>query len=384
MTTDVQARFLALLRAGLWGGAPGTDAFAATPTDWRELRRLADRQSVLGLVYDGIAALPAPLRPQTPLLRQWYAQVVRIEHANLYMDEALAELCRLYRAIGLRPVLLKGQGVARCYANPLRRQCGDIDLYVGRRGFRGANEIVLAADSGNSAQDARPKTSPKHALLRYRGVVVENHRIVAQLHDRRSRRHFAAMVAEQLEAPAVPGRRLALDGCEVVLPPARFDAVFLLLHLFVHFLPEGVGVRQICDWARLLHVYRAELDRDKLREDVAALGLGRPWAVFGHIAVACLGLPRDEFPSFDGRDPQTAEAARQVLDMVFDEGNFGFFNGRREERPAGFFGRKLHSYRWKTRRFRKLEPLFPGIARKTRWQWFRSGLWGLVTLRRPE
>jgi hypothetical protein len=390
MTTNSQTQFLTLLRAGLWGGRPNADGFPASQTDWQEIFLLAGRQSVEGLVYDGIAALPANVQPDAGLLRQWYMRVVMIEQGNMLLDSVLSELYTLYRDAGLRPVLLKGQGVARCYLNPLRRQGGDIDLYVGWRDFRKANEIALAAaraasenkgnKEGGGGRDARLKISPKHGQLQYRGVTVENHRIVSALRDRRSRRWFSGMVAAHLDS-GEPNRRLHIGGCEIPLPPAEFDAVFLLLHLFQHFVLEGVGLRQVCDWARLLHVYRHELDHDRLRRDIAALGLERAWAVFGHIAVADLGLPRDEFPFFDER----AEApARQTLAMIFKEGNFGFFNGRRSTRPGGYLSGKFHSFRWMMRRFRKLQPIFPDVMRKLRRQFVWGGLKRLLTLQRPE
>lgn len=74
---EIRAAFLSLLRAGLWGSAsycnlggsnPGSGYFPLTGEEWEIIYLLARRQTVEGLVYDGILRLPVPLLPPSPLL----------------------------------------------------------------------------------------------------------------------------------------------------------------------------------------------------------------------------------------------------------------------------------------------------------------------------
>lgn len=54
---------------------------------------------------------------------------------------------------------------------------------------------------------------------------------------------------------------------EVLLPAVDNDVLFVFTHFLNHFYKEGVGVRQICDWCRLLWTYR-KASRFVLRLDI--------------------------------------------------------------------------------------------------------------------
>ena len=42
------------------------------------------------------------------------------------------------------------------------------------------------------------------------------------------------------------------NGVQVFLPSANNDVIIVFNHIINHFFLEGVGLRQICDWCRLL------------------------------------------------------------------------------------------------------------------------------------
>ena len=124
--------FFSLVRAGLWGISAEPDLYSGlTSTQWQKLYRLAQTQSLLAIVFDGINTLPANLHPPRTLYLQWAAQTLQIEQANDRLNCMIIRLNDLYTTAGLHPVLLKGQGMAAYYRNPRHRQCGDIDIYLG-------------------------------------------------------------------------------------------------------------------------------------------------------------------------------------------------------------------------------------------------------------
>ena len=127
--------FLTLVRSGLWNTPVDPTPFSSmNSADWEEIYQLARTQALLAITFDGVLSLPAELRPPRPLYLQWAAKVVQIEQSNLRLNEELPEVFMPYREAGLHPILLKGQGIATHYINPLHRQCGDIDVYIGKEG----------------------------------------------------------------------------------------------------------------------------------------------------------------------------------------------------------------------------------------------------------
>jgi hypothetical protein len=43
------------------------------------------------------------------------------------------------------------------------------------------------------------------------------------------------------------------NGTQVFLPSPDNDVILVFTHFLHHFFIEGVGLRQICDWCRLLY-----------------------------------------------------------------------------------------------------------------------------------
>ena len=113
------------------------------------------------------------------------------------------------------------------------------------------------------------------------------------------------------------------DGVTVFLPSADNDVIILFSHFLKHFFIEGVGLRQICDWCRLLWMYRQEINHRLLEERLRIMGLMTEWKVFGALAVDTLGMPEEAMPFYDARYHAKSE---KVLTRVLKSGNFGHNN----------------------------------------------------------
>ena len=109
------------------------DGFSRVPSpeEWAGLMDESRRQTLTGVLFGGIERLPAHQRPPRKLLLQWYAQAGRIRAVNLCLNMEVVRIMALVRAEGMEAVLLKGQGVATYYPEPLWRIPGDIDQ-IGR------------------------------------------------------------------------------------------------------------------------------------------------------------------------------------------------------------------------------------------------------------
>lgn len=349
--TMEQQRFSALLKAGLWGVEADATLFDKD-TDWMSLFKLAKRQATLGVVYDGVLTLPRDVQPPRNIFLQWSNIVAQIEEENEFLNERLAEVFTLYRENGLHPVLLKGQGVAQNYRNPLHRQSGDIDVYIGNADYAKANALLRKESTGESEENN------KHASIHWRGTTVENHRIMTHLNAPGSDKFFRKALEGWYPADARP---LEVGGYEVAVCPLEFDATFVLIHSVLHFLNEGVGLRQICDWSCLLHAHKEDLDRKRLLALLDGVGLLKAARAFGAISVRFLGLSPDALPFvLTEKDEQLGE---WLLGDVLEGGNFGWYYKDKEKRPKGYWAGKWYTFTRAFRRCRELGQLAPAEAR---------------------
>ena len=109
---------------------------------------------------------------------------------------------------------------------------------------------------------------------------------------------------------------------QVFLPRADEDVVFVFTHILQHLFLEGIGLRQICDWCRLLYTYRNSLDYGLLESRIKRMGLMSEWRVFYNLASRYLGMP----VIGDGLmtcDPRYDKKADRLMAFVLEVGNFG-------------------------------------------------------------
>ena len=78
-------------------------------------------------------------------------------------------------------------------------------------------------------------------------------------------------------------------GENIAVPPATFNAIYLLRHAAVHYQKEGIAVRHLCDWACFLERNGHEIDRQLFHKALNDYRLDRFEALMTAAAVRYLG-----------------------------------------------------------------------------------------------
>ena len=149
----VSTDFLSLVRSALWGMEPDARPSA---DEWPLILKMASQQTVMGLVSDAVAKLPADRRPAPELWLKLHQFRVSNIRSHALLNTRLAEVLEIFRSAGLRPVLFKGQGLASNYPDPTARQCGDLDIYIGEDDYLKACKVAMTA-FGSHECDAESK-----------------------------------------------------------------------------------------------------------------------------------------------------------------------------------------------------------------------------------
>lgn len=331
---QTNAQILSLLRSGLWNSSIDLELFSGN-VDWNSIIRMSSIQTISGVVFDGIHHMTSEYLPPTDIMRQLYQRVIRIEHSHELLNNQLVDITTKLQSEGIHPILLKGQGVAQNYPNPVRRQCGDIDLFIGTENYNRSSELLKKWGIIPEIEIG----TYKHYHFKWHGVSFEFHRIAERLYNPQKDKKFQKWTAFHLYGDTL--RTWRLNEAEISLPPVNFDVLYIFNHLYRHFISGGIGLRQLCDWTLYLHTFNQQIVREELYNDLQSFGLLKPWQLFGALVVNWLGLPKEEFPFYMENYKEDAEI---ILDKILEIGNFGFYNPIRGERPPGFLSGKIHSF----------------------------------------
>ena len=338
-----QQAFFALLRAGLW--EKDVELRKYESTDFEEILCLAEEQSVVGLIAAGLEHV-VDKKPVKQDVLQFIGQALQLEQQNEAMNYFIGVLVDKMRAEGIDTLLVKGQGVAQCYERPLWRSCGDVDFFLSDENYEKAKQYLVPLASHVESENK----IKKHLGLTIDPWVVELH---GSLRGSLSRR--INNVLEEIKRDTFQGGyfRTWMNGnTPVFLLKAENDALYVFTHFFFHFYSEGVGLRQICDWCRLLWTYRTELDLQALEQRIRQMGLMTEWRAFGAFAVECLGMPAEAMPFYVSEVQNVREfkklkkKADRICSFIIEVGNFGhnrdnsYFNKPFVVRKAISFGRR--------------------------------------------
>ena len=327
--------FFELVKAGLFSHTEiteNTEKISWEGVDWGEVYRLAEEQSVIGLVSAGLDWFKVNdsrfTLPQAVAL-QFIGQTLQIEQRNKAMNAFVSDLITKLRKADIYAILVKGQGVAQCYEKPLWRACGDVDLFLSDENYQKAKELLLPLGEVTEPEER----AKKHFAMSIDGFAVELH---GTLHSGLSARVDRGL-DEIKKAVFYDGRvRSWLDGnVQVFLPKADEDAVYVFTHFLQHFYKGGIGLRQICDWCRLLWTYRDEIDVRLLEQRIKRMGLISEWKAFYNLASRYLGMPGLD-SRFMIHDSSFDKKAERIKEFILEVGNFG------HNRDNSYF--QKHSY----------------------------------------
>ena len=283
--------------------------------DWKELYAIANKQCLVGVLFDGIKKLPAEhVGMKKEMLLQWMAESQMLEKANVRLNNAAIQVSEWFRNKGFRTCILKGQGNALLYPNPYSKTPGDIDIWV-----EGGDKRVISFVRSISPHE---KACYHHIEFpSYKGVEVEVHYrpsfLLCFWHNRKLQKYYESVKDEQFSHRVMLG-----EQGEIAIPTAEFNLIFQLTHIFSHLMNEGIGLRQLVDYYFVLQ--HADIkDLTELQRNLKHFGLWKFAGAIMYIMHEVFGMPASRLIV-----PLNEKYGNFVLNEVLEAGNFGSYDKR--------------------------------------------------------
>ena len=318
------------------------------PAALYQVRGLKIFANILSLLWEVLERLPAEQQPPKALRLRWAFETVRVERRWRRQYRAVARLAAFYARHGIPMMLLKGCGLSRCYPVPEHRPCGDVDIWL--FGHQPGGDAALARELGIEVDTQKEH----HTTFRLDDIPVENHYDFLNTRTCASNRRLERLLKR---LAAHPGEFVEVGDTRVYLPPATFNALFLLRHAAGHFAGGAISLRHFADWMRFVAACHDRIDWPVVQSAVRKSGMHSFVDGFQGVCIGFLGLDADLLPPVR-RDPRLE---RRILEAVLHPPFSGPVPGRRL--PGIWFRlRRWWACRW-MRRMVYDEPLALGFLR---------------------
>lgn len=309
MNTDL----FKLIRLGLGLEREGDDKICLDEKEWEFVFHQLQEQALIGIGFAGVQRLPKGCMPPRKLLLQWFGISEQIKQRNAILDNAVIELCKELNDDGWRFCILKGQTVAQYYPTPTLRQSGDIDVWIYSRknGEKVSRKDIIDYLERNGRK-------VKLCYLHADGITMDGD-VSVEVHFHPSfsvcpwKNVRLQSALKELTSPY----SCNINGTDVPAASYEFNRLFMLHHIYRHLFSEGIGLRQIVDYAMLLLQRRNGIDKE-FANQLKGLGMLKFAQGIMWILSTYFNVPQDCIYT------KSNEAeGRYILNEIMRSGNFG-------------------------------------------------------------
>lgn len=355
--------FLNLLSSAIWDKPADITLFKGVDTKgvgakglnaeaWKEIAKMARRQSVSALIADKALSLPKECLPPREQNLQFMVMIEQTQELNHKMIGVLSKIIQEYQAEDFQFCLLKGLANGTNYPKPLLRNAGDIDLLLYRKEDYERSKVWITG-KGFEIEDE----SILHYKFEKEGIWIENHKRISYFDHKKYDKLFKEWEAELINNQNFTS--IQIEELTVKQLPIEMNAFFIFQHLFRHFVHSGVGFRQICDWILFLSKHSKEIDPASFTAIAKSYELLYPMQLFARVAVKYLDAPQDIFPFEVIPDN---EHVNWIISDILESGNFGFHRPGKK-RPKEKLRGMWFSYKTIIRRSIKFGAISPQHSR---------------------
>lgn len=340
--------FLELLQVAL----NTRDKLSVTPnaTQWKELFKLSQVQSVTGILLDGIEIIPETQRPPQNLLLEWIGYAQSIEARYRGHQVVIGKTHDSLVSGGIKAAFMKGLICGSRYPNPSRRQCGDIDFVVAKEDF--SKTLDNLEHIGNVDREL---IHEHHGMVFVEGVTLEPHYKVHNFQNPQVDKAMREMFEE-----VFPDKLIHVQIGDKPIPafPPAFECALLVGHMVNHVYAEGLGMRQVIDFMVFLQKESKAVLSGDCKNYLERMRMVRAFHIFAFICEEYLGMSKELLKiEYTKKEKQFAQ---KLIEDIMTVGNFAM--------GANYLGKNkalqpIRSYLWVTGRCIRLCYLCPAEAR---------------------
>lgn len=284
--------------------------------EWKTIYELAKKQTLTGILLEGIKKLPKEQCPPKQVLLQWFTNVENIRKRNQELNRLVIKVSQKFKKDGFKSVILKGQGNALLYPEPLLRTSGDIDIW-------------LDASKKDIIKYVR-KYCPNEEIVYHhaefpvmKACNIEVHFTPSWMNNYFKNKKLQKLFREFKDKQFTHEVSLPDSKEKICIPTIEFNRIYILLHIYRHLFDEGIGLRQILDYYYVLKQECSEEEKANSYKWIKELGMQRFCSAVMYMMQEVFGLESKYLIC-----APSVKEGKFLLDEIMRAGNFGKYDER--------------------------------------------------------
>ena len=286
----------------------------AADCSWEKLLDLARAHAVSAMLYDVLERQPHLPEFVKECVQKDAQSTVLSGYRLLFLTAYLTESLKKH---GITAVTLKGAATAAFYPVPEYRKSGDIDLLIVRR----ADLRRAAACLQEEGFRLLPEQPALHhvQLENSEGISVELHHSLTEPFENQKVNAYLNRILPEYGRHIVENQTW---GLRLLQPSDAYHAFYLLVHMLQHFLREGFGLKNLCDWTLFWNRDVPTAEKTRFQTLIRESGTAQFVQVVTAVCVKYLGLSGEKaaFLSYESAREEVVDAC---LRDVLEAGEFG-------------------------------------------------------------
>lgn len=281
--------------------------------EWDQIYKISSRHNVHVLIYPIMKKLDYPQRglPQL-LMSRWETQVYISGLFQFRQEENINRVLKEFDKRDIKVILYRGLVLKDLYPYPELRIMGDIDIVVKINDLPQCEQILIKLGYNEIDRGSR--------LVEYsnqEGIRIELHNRILHIPEIREFKYMEDILWENTEIIDYNGMK------EYAFKPT-YNLAMLVLHVYKHYISEGVGLRQLCDIVLVIENEMTTINWDFFWEIIRKVEKETFVTYILHICSNILNLQIDSIKM------QSSEINQLHLDIlmtdIIDGGVFSFEN----------------------------------------------------------
>lgn len=316
----IKELFFYLIRVGI--GTAEKMPYTPSKEEWNALYDLAKKQALHGITFAAIEKLPKEQQPDVKILLPWYKTCESIKKKNHELTRKAIIISEKFKEEGFRNCILKGQGIAQYYPNPLLRVSGDIDIWL-----EGDCDKIIRYIKG-----ILPKSFAVYHHIdfsMYDDIEIEAHYRPTWLCN--PIRNQTLQLFLKRESTKQFSHIICTNEGTLHTPDTVFNLIYIQMHIFRHLFDEGVGLRQVMDYYFLLQQDISKEEREECISVLKKIGQLKFTRALMYVLKEIFNI--DDSLMFIEPD---CRYGKFLLSEIMTAGNLGQFDTRYKQVGRGF------------------------------------------------